>query len=338
MHLRARRVSLVLLLLGAVAPAACSQGGDSSGGEPGAGGKTASGGQAGSASSGGRSGGGSPSSSGGAGAGAGGATGAAGSGGAGTSSGGAAGGAEATGGATGSPPDAAGTGDGPAPAPDDAGPTAPGAFPGCPGCKSIFNGTTLDGWVADPAGAFEVKAGAIASTGKGDGRIGGANLWTKDDYGNYRIIYSARHVKGGHQACTIVFGNRPANGKSTRGMNGIQFQPPNAYSYDYRPGGGNPTGAPKWVYPAMRTKLDAAKWNRCELLVKASGEFRSACCEIEGKTTCKGEESLHYTDATAGKAAAPWAIMMHDVGGLFDEYKDIWVETNPAVDDLITTK
>ena len=36
-------------------------------------------------------------------------------------------------------------------------PTAPGAFPGCPKCKSIFDGKTLDGWQQDPAGSFVVK-------------------------------------------------------------------------------------------------------------------------------------------------------------------------------------
>src|SRR6266480_3271385 len=76
----------------------------------------------------------------------------------------------------------------PAPSGDDAGPpaepVAPGAFPGCPKCKPIFDGTTLNGWIQDPAGSFEVKAGVIASTGKG------AHAWTKDDYGEFRIIFS----------------------------------------------------------------------------------------------------------------------------------------------------
>jgi hypothetical protein len=29
---------------------------------------------------------------------------------------------------------------------------------------------------------------------------------------------------------------------------------------------------------------------------------------------------------------------MHDENGSRDEYKDIWIETDPTVDDLLTTK
>ena len=83
--------------------------------------------------------------------------------------------------------------------------------------------------------------------------------------------------------------------------------------------------------------FDVKKWHRCEILARAStGEFRGACCEIEGKDTCKGIEVLHYKDATAGKKG-PFALMMHN-GGLFDEYKDIWIETDPLGDELVSTK
>jgi hypothetical protein len=55
-----------------------------------------------------------------------------------------------------------------------------------------------------------------------------------------------------------------------------------------------------------------------------------------GKDSCKGQEVLHYKDPTAGKKG-PFALMMHN-GGLFDEYKDIWVETDPVGDELVSTK
>jgi 3-keto-disaccharide hydrolase len=244
------------------------------------------------------------------------------------------GGSAPSGGSGGTPattPDAA-----PAPAPaDDAGPpaepVAPGAFPGCPKCKPIFDGTTLNGWIQDPAGSFEVKAGAIASTGKG------AHAWTKDDYGEFRIIFSVRQVKGNHKPCTTLFNTRPANGKAARGLSGIQFQPPLGGSWDYRPGKNVGPNGTAWTYPNPRPMFDVAKWNRCEILARAStGEFRGACCEIEGKTTCKAQEVLHFKDASAGKKG-PFALMMHN-GGLFDEYKDLWVETDPVGDELVTTK
>jgi hypothetical protein len=221
-----------------------------------------------------------------------------------------------------------------APAADAAGPSAepvaPGAFPGCPKCKQIFDGKTLDGWSQDPAGSFVAKEGVIASTGKG------AHAWTKDDYGDFRIFFSVRQIKGDHKPCTTLFNTRPT-GKASRGLSGIQFQPPLGGSWDYRPGKNTGPNKTNWIYPNPRPTFVVTKWHRCEILARASkGEFRGACCEIEGKDTCKGQEVLHYTDATAGKKG-PFALMMHN-GGLFDEYKDIWVETDPVGDELVSTK
>ena len=46
-------------------------------------------------------------------------------------------------------------------------------------------------------------------------------------------------------------------------------------------------------------------------------------------------EVLGFKDATAGRKG-PFAFHMHNVG-LFDEYKDITIEVDPSVNDLITT-
>lgn len=43
---------------------------------------------------------------------------------------------------------------------------------------------------------------------------------------------------------------------------------------------------------------------------------------------------LDFKDPTAGKIG-PIALQMHNAG-LFDEYKDITIEVNPKVDELIT--
>jgi hypothetical protein len=244
------------------------------------------------------------------------------------------GGASATGGSGGSEPtaiaDASTTTTADGGAVDDPGP--PGAFPLCPRCKQIFDGKTLDGWEQSPAGSFVVKAGAIASTGKG------AHAWTKEDYGEFRIFFTVRQVSGDHKPCTTLFNTRPAAGKApARGLSGIQFQPPLGGSWDYRPGKNSAPDATHWMYPMPRPTFDVKKWHRCEILARAStGEFRGACCEIEGKDSCKGQEVLHYKDATAGKKG-PFALMMHN-GGLFDEYKDIWLETDPVGDELVSTK
>ena len=240
-----------------------------------------------------------------------------------------------TGGSEGQADAAPPSGDGPAAV--DPGPA--GAFALCPKCKPMFDGKSFDGWVLSPAAAFEVKAGVFASTGKVAG--GEAHAWTKDDYGEYRIFFTVRHVSGKHLPCTVMFGIRPPEGKApARGMNGIQFQPPKGGSWDYRPGkGGEPymSGRKEWMYPTPRPMFDTAKWHRCEILAHASkGSFRAACCEIEGRDSCKAVVSLEYADPTIGKKA-PFAIMMHNEG-LIDEYKDFWIETDPAVDDLLSTK
>ena len=221
------------------------------------------------------------------------------------------------------------------PAGDDAGPSATpgggmsGPAPGCPKCVSLFDGKTLDGWQQDPAGSFVVKNGTIASTGKG------AHAWTKDDYGDFRMFLTVRQVGNGHKPCTTLWGTRPAGGKAARGLKGIQFQPPLGGSWDYR-SNTDPKGKPQWVYPNPRPVLDVKKWHRCEIMARVSkGEFRAACCEIEGKDSCKAVEVLHYTDPTNKKG--PFALMMHN-DGLFDEYKDIYVDANPEGDELVSTK
>src|SRR5690348_466327 len=54
----------------------------------------------------------------------------------------------------------------------------------------LFDGKTLDGWVTT-SNAWIVKDGAMASTGAGRGVI-----YTKGDYGNFRLIFTMRHVSG----------------------------------------------------------------------------------------------------------------------------------------------
>ena len=50
----------------------------------------------------------------------------------------------------------------------------------------------------------------------------------------------------------------------------------------------------------------------------------------------KAVEVLQFNERSAGKPG-PIAWQMHNKG-LFDEYKDVRVEVNPASDELLTTK
>jgi hypothetical protein len=231
-----------------------------------------------------------------------------------TSTGGASG--SSTGGASGTEVDAG------APPADAAVPTMAGAAPyGCTKCTKIFNGTNLDGWVTN-AGAWVVKDGVMASTGvNGD-------IYTKDDLGDYRIFFQVRHVKGNpdHKPCTVMFGKRPADPtKAARSLGGAQFQPPNGGSWNYGVGG--------TFNRPVNPNFDATKWHQCEVLVKEAGSFRAACCPL-GDAPCKGVEVLTWKGP--GRKH-PFDIMIHNPG-LFDEYKEIWLETSPAVDDLLSTK
>lgn len=200
----------------------------------------------------------------------------------------------------------------------------------------IFDGKTLDGWrasvkgtnAADITKAWTVKDGAMASLGDGRGV-----LYTEKEYGNYRVIFQMRHVSGkpDHQACVLIFCAAPADGKALDALGGIQFQPPNGGSWDYRPGKNN---GGKGLFTRMpHPKFDAHEWSQVELLVNTNGTARMAVAQPVG---AKAYEVLSFKDATAGRRG-PLGWQMHNKG-LFDEYKDVRIEENPAEDRLITVE
>ena len=175
-----------------------------------------------------------------------------------------------------------------------------------------------------------VKDGAMASTGAGRGVLYSAN-----DYNHYRLTFTMRHVSGkpDHQACVLIFCARPREGeKPLDALGGIQFQVPNGGSWDYRPGHNN---AGKGEFARQEhPKFDPHEWSRIELLVDAAtGTARMAIGQPVGN---KAVEVLDFHVPDAGKTG-PIAWQMHN-GGLFDDYKDVAIEVNPASDDLITTK
>ena len=240
----------------------------------------------------------------------------------GTSTGGATG--TVTGGAGGSTnpqsmPDAA------APTPDAAGgsggaPPVSGEAPyGCSGCRRLFDGKTLDGWVT-VEGAWAIKEGALASTGKAN------DIFTKEDIGDARIFFQVRQIMGDHKPCTTLFGNRPAGTSGSRGLSGAQFQPPNGAFWNYGVGG--------TFKRLVNPNFDVKQWHQCEIIIKEAGSFRAACCPFDAAKPCKGVEVLQWT----GKGKKfPFDIMMHN-GGLFDEYREIWIETSPKEDAFLSQK
>src|SRR6266404_6239225 len=194
---------------------------------------------------------------------------------------------------------------------------------------ALFDGKTLDGWQYE-TDAWVVRDGAMASTGAGRGVI-----YTKDDYGHFRLIFKVRHVSGqpDHQACVLIFCTRPPEGqKGLDALGGIQFQVPNGGHWDYRPGHNNSGGSEFQGVP--HPKFDPHEWSQVELLVNAqTGAARMAVAQPLGT---RAVEVLDFNEPTAGKAG-PLAWQMHNKG-LFDEYKDVRIEPEPKAERLLTTE
>jgi len=210
------------------------------------------------------------------------------------------------------------------------------ALTGCatPGGQStataLFDGKTLGGWTQIPPNSWTVTNGAMSSLGLGRGVI-----YTANDYSHYRLTFTMRHVSGNkdHQACILIFCTRPVDGeKPLDALGGIQFQVPNGGHWDYRKGHNN---GGKGEFTNLTTnKVDVHQWSQIEILVDASkGIARMAVSQPPGS---KAVEVLDFNVPDAGKTG-PIAWQMHNKG-LFDEYKDVSIEVDPKVDDLLTVK
>lgn len=173
-----------------------------------------------------------------------------------------------------------------------------------------------------------VKDDVMASTGAGRGVI-----YTAQDYSRYRLIYSVRHVSGhpDHQAGVLFFCKRPEpNEIPLDALGGIQFQVPMGSHWDYRPANNN-SGDPFFT-TINKSPFDRHAWSRVELLVDAEkGTARMAVAQPPGS---KAIELVDFSDPTAGRTG-PIAFQMHNAG-LFDEYKDVTVESDPTDNNLLT--
>ncbi len=201
---------------------------------------------------------------------------------------------------------------------------------------SLFDGKSLDGWIqlpVAPPDSWVVKDGVMASTGIARGVI-----YTKEDYGNFRLLLTMRHVavaagKKDHPACLLFFCTRPVEGqKPLDALAGIQFQIPNANHWDYRKGHNNSGKGEFATVP--HPKFDEHQWSRIELLVNVElGTARIAVAQPPGT---KAIEVGSFKDLTAAKKG-PIALQIHNAG-LLDEYKDVEIESDPAVQELLTTR
>ncbi|HEX2870024.1 MAG TPA: DUF1080 domain-containing protein [Polyangiaceae bacterium] len=193
-----------------------------------------------------------------------------------------------------------------------------------PGCKPIFDGKTFDGW--ESTKGWSIVDGALHSLGEGRGQIA-----TVKDYKEFRWIFSMRHKPGNHKPCVLVWGHSHT-GDAFGGS--IQIQAPSCGGWDYRAGHNDGID----VECPAQPPIDMSKWTQCELLARGSGKLRMACCQLEGngEKTCKGVENMVFDDPTA-PTLGPIGYQMHNAG-LFDEFKDICIEEDPPLDELITTR
>jgi hypothetical protein len=169
-----------------------------------------------------------------------------------------------------------------------------------------------------PKTSWIARDGVLASTGAGRGVI-----YTNKDYGSYRLVFQVRQTAGNHFPGVLLFCQRPPAGEpGLDALGGIQFAVPSAGHWDYRPGI-NRSG--DHFRRALRVKFNLQEWAQVEILVDGkTGKARMAIAQPVGT---RGIELLGFHDPAAAREG-PIALQMHNAQ-LFDEYKDIRIETDP---------
>ena len=112
-------------------------------------------------------------------------------------------------------------------------------------------------------------------------------------------------------------------------LGAVQFQVPNGGHWDYRPGMNK---AGDYFTRPVRIRFDLHAWAQVEILVNAqTGVARMAVAQPVGS---RAIETLVFRDPAAGRPG-PIAWQMHNAG-LFDEFKDVRIELDPAEERLLT--
>jgi hypothetical protein len=185
----------------------------------------------------------------------------------------------------------------------------------CPKCLRIFDGQTWAGWEHDPAN-WTIADGAMRGFGPG-----ARSAFTQADYGNFRLIVTSRMAPVNKDHLGVLFwGPRPEAGSLAFTRN-IQVQPPHAAMWDYFE---NKALEREMLMPGYR---DYEAWNTTEILANlGKGTLRVAV---------DGREIMRYTDKDPARLTkGPIGMQKHGGGG--SEYKDIFVEADPADDILYT--
>ena len=185
---------------------------------------------------------------------------------------------------------------------------------------TIFDGKSLDEWEYN-SNAWSLVEGAMRGQGKG------GNIFTKEDYGNFRLIVTSRVASPegnpGRDHLGVLFWGEHSTNFST--AKALQVQPPHGAMWDYWTNKGL-----KPEHPTPRPRPRYQDWHVCEILAKLeTGEVRAAVDGIE-------VSKYKHPDPSVLKKG-PIGMQIHGSVGVF-EYKDIKVERDPKEDRLITVK
>ena len=204
---------------------------------------------------------------------------------------------------------------------------AMGAHPDCPGCVSIFDGQTLDGWQSIGGEEWTVDdTGAIFSTGESAGA-----LVTTTKYDRYRLIFSWQWLGSGHQANMLIW----CRDVGARNCAGVQFQPPGRDVWDYGPANTSIKG--RSDPPLMAVDVPMGDEGMCEMIVDSTaGTFKGACCNLEGAETCKTRQVVNLTYGSS-LPAGELGFQAHNADHRI-RWWNIVVEEDPVGDDFVTAE
>jgi Domain of Unknown Function (DUF1080) len=189
------------------------------------------------------------------------------------------------------------------------------------GTTSIFDGKTLNGWVQGSPMLWSVVNGVI----DGKGTTGGQLLMTQSDYGDFRIVVSSNMVAvggTGHLGICFWGGRTPVGG-----YNDCKLIIPDARgdTWDYSLGTGL-KGVTKVGTPTANPT-----WNTTEILCFLARGF----CRV----AMNGTAVLTYQEPNLKSIkAGPIGLQIHDGKNEEVQYKDVYVDPAPTVDQLLTVK
>jgi hypothetical protein len=189
------------------------------------------------------------------------------------------------------------------------------------GTTSIFDGKTLNGWEQGTPMLWSVVDGVI----DGKGTTGGQLLMTQADYGDFRIVVSSNMVAvggTGHLGICFWGGRTPVGG-----YNGCKLIIPDSKgdTWDYSLNSGL-KGVTK-----VGTPVANPTWNTTEILCFLARGF----CRV----AMNGTAVLTYQEPNLKSIkAGPIGVQIHDGKNEEVQYKDVYVDPAPTVDQLLTVK